>query len=666
MHLETLRDDYDQPEAGTGTWIFKDDRYMLWREGKGSRFLWLCGGPGTGKTMLAKRVASEFLSRPDSSKKIVKLVFYFVSPRVSAASGSAEADPPEPMLAKVASDLLYCILQQDGSLFRYCKDELKNQGPKFFTNHTSLWKVLKDVIEQCHQDSVYILIDGIDRFGKELCKRLIRKILGLINIQKVKIFFCSREAPYISNTLPHDPDQCITINLDTCSLVKGDVETFIRQRMNSLGWDTHLREKAKEALLARSEGFFLWASLVVNNLINECRGPGYEMLLAGLPPELEDEYEKMLHIPPSQRDSSAVLNIIWSVALALRPPTFAELGHILACIEETATAQQPTAHPGAGSKIQPRPEGELRGYILPSLGFLRATNTTVSMVHRTARDYLFDQCRKGSLRVLSKSDADLAVSWKSFQYLHDALRGPDQALSNWEFLGYAAECWLIHAHQSIDASDDNPYDDPVRNWLRYQFFETSDIIRNRWIRLCGDSRMQALAGEQTKLHIAVGLGLMPLVEKVLSGPAERTQSNQSLLHPDQDPNRSLRNTTISRHWATFVGLVEIFPKPTHRVRGRRVNKKNCLGNTPLHLAFQFDHPSIVQLLIEKGADPAIKNDDQQTVSELGALLKRTECLNILERQGVPRRPRREPWMRLWSGSRTGHGRNPQMSSRGVS
>ena len=83
----------------------------------------------------------------------VKLGFHFAQHGPPIAESSAtEAEPPGHSLAKVASDLLYSILQQDGTLFDGCKAELKKQG--FFTNPSSLWKALRKAIQDCQTDPV--------------------------------------------------------------------------------------------------------------------------------------------------------------------------------------------------------------------------------------------------------------------------------------------------------------------------------------------------------------------------------------------------------------------------------------------------------------------------------------------------------------------------------
>jgi len=81
------------------------------------------------------------------------------------------------------------------------------------------------------------------------------------------------------------------------------------------------------------------------------------------------------------------------------------------------------------SEIGPKTETEIRTYVQSSLGFLRVTDTTISIVRHTAGEYLFFGNRMGDLLMLSGGGAQLTISWGCFRYLHHAFGDPEGFLS---------------------------------------------------------------------------------------------------------------------------------------------------------------------------------------------------------------------------------------------
>jgi len=137
-----------------------------------------------------------------------------------------------------------------------------------------------------------------------------------MEIRTVKIFLSSRDVPHVSNNLPYSVHESTNIDLDTNSSIKEDVESFIRRRVNAWGWDADLKERAMEALLAKSEGIFLWASLAIESLTYFSSGPDFGKFLRKPPSGLKDIYQDMLRTPISREESGDVHDLECSTGVA--------------------------------------------------------------------------------------------------------------------------------------------------------------------------------------------------------------------------------------------------------------------------------------------------------------------------------------------------------------
>ena len=170
--------------------------------------------------------------------------------------------------------------------------------------------------------------------------------------------------------------------------------------------------------------------------------------------------------------------------------------------------------------------------------------------------------------------------------------------------------------------------------------------------------MEILAGEQGKVHIAACLGLAPLVELAIKSTRLQTVRSR-LLGPIGLTGGGLRHViplsqcTLSLlkkpdkngNIPPALDIREPMPISFLTFNQKGFNDKNRSGDTPLHLAFQFDHIDIVKGLLKNGADPTIKNNAQLTAFELGEKLGRV--YNLREaREGTVEIPVEGPGRKL--------------------
>ncbi|PUU77232.1 hypothetical protein B9Z19DRAFT_1086627 [Tuber borchii] len=173
----------------------------------------------------------------------------------------------------------------------------------------------------------------------------------------------------------------------------------------------------------------------------------------------------------------------------------------------------------------------------------------------------------------------------------------------------------------------------------YQFFQISDDIRKPWIALCGDPRMEILAGDQAEVHIAACLGLGPLVQLAIKCAQPEVNIFQQLLTAGRGKTQIMDCIPISQCTPSLLIDLDKNATTSSKLDTREstflrfrpfnqkgFNKKNRSGDTPLHLAFQLDDMDMVELLLKEGADPTIENNAGLTASELGAKLGRKYIL----------------------------------------
>lgn len=583
---------------GTCRWILSTDEYKRWcHRCTGSKdILWICGGPGSGKTMLSIFLTTHLehaanMQGAAQSHLVEKdLLLYFFCNRSETTKNSENV---------ILRGLLFQAFRQRPSLGGYVQRVYESQGHNVFQRWTSkaLWAALRALIlgkvadgisgsemgaEENHQSPVtYIIVDGLDECETASIRSLVRKISRLDEDRelggRVKSMLISRETPAIRDAFA---GRHLRLNLEqprNAQSVCADVQRHIVQKVDEIGgpdrkhYSAELRTSIKECLAEKSQGNFLWVSMAITELESQSRIEAWEHL-SRLPPNLDAMYEWMImQIPHRWRELSTKV-LLW-VTLAFRPLSVAEL---VVPLDER--------------RLGLVDQETVRDCVNRCGQFLRiSVDDRVHLIHQSAREYLFGRLESSpsffkdcvELNPFNLEEGHKLIGSICIGNLRDSaqprIRDPSTKTKGGKAMGsttfststptalsdYAKEFWTDHVRNAkellLDIVDSN-----------HQLFEENSTMRGT---LALEASKGFLTDDIPVLHYAAYHGFASLVGRLLK--------------------KSWRN----------------------RLRARRlVAQRDGLGRTALHLAVhRRDNGPIVELLLNRGADLSGKDDAGATV-----------------------------------------------------
>ncbi|KAH8586508.1 NACHT domain-containing protein, partial [Bisporella sp. PMI_857] len=301
-------------------WILEHSEFQQWRDDKQSRFLWIKGDPGKGKTMLLCGIINE-LSR---KKETTTLLAYFFCQATDERINNATA---------VLRGLVYLLIDQQPSLAAHLRKQYDHGGEKPFDGVNG-WAALSTVFENILQDpglkNTYLIIDALDECEIRLPQLLNLVVQSASTFPRVKWIVSSRNKPDIEARLRLDNAQ-IRLSLELNEKhVSRAVEMFIDFKVSKLPLiidDSALQETVRGQLYAKASGTFLWAALVLKELELVESWDVLEVLQE-VPSELEPLYDRMMQqVQQLQRKDPEFCRLVLStVTLAYRPLHLLEVG----------------------------------------------------------------------------------------------------------------------------------------------------------------------------------------------------------------------------------------------------------------------------------------------------------------------------------------------------
>ena len=352
----------------TGKWILDHPIFLSWL-GLASRairkpLLWICGAPGSGKTMLSASIADWLGSRGFDHEK--DCVCYFHCDCMDTRKTS--------LLAIVRS----LITQMMAHLDQFPKElrQAHENAVKFGRNSLStsdrpleLMKIIGGRLAE-----TYLIIDGLDECEDPSEVANAFKVLAQSTIN-IRIMCVSRELPSIKKAF----QDCDSLKLIP-KFMTSDIDKFLRAEIENLSHhENSTQEELFATLSARADGMFLWARLMVDNITSATSTSELSRTLEELPLGLNEffqqAFERLDRASPRLR-TFAITILSWTCCSA-RPMTAPELQDALSWDDELRTF----------SEAKKPYKKAIVGACSPLVEHIEASGT-LRLVHLSVQDFL--------------------------------------------------------------------------------------------------------------------------------------------------------------------------------------------------------------------------------------------------------------------------------------
>ncbi|PYH78223.1 natch and ankyrin domain protein [Aspergillus uvarum CBS 121591] len=308
---------------GTCKWLLQHPCYQEWLSNPNQPLLWISGGPGKGKTMLAIYI-TEVLEPVGGGGGGVTgdvLLYYFCSNR----------DKNRNTALTMLRGLIHQWIDLQPHLAQYIKNSFEGTETTKYTvsSFVALWSVFLTMLQHSGSSQVVCVLDGLDECEKELLGQFLDAVGNYLSKTpkvgrpRLKLILLSRPHPAISESRL---GQYLHIKLDDSNAeIADDVKRYISAKVTELASEQNLSDgmvaQVRQALLAGADGTFLWVGFVANEL----QGRSWDRIneiIHQIPKGLAGVYQRLLQ---QIDDKEALVPILQWVVLAARPLTIDEL-----------------------------------------------------------------------------------------------------------------------------------------------------------------------------------------------------------------------------------------------------------------------------------------------------------------------------------------------------
>ena len=297
--------------AGTCDWIASHNLYLEWSQQEEvaveSRKLFITGIPGCGKSILASSIV-------DRMQENHYCVLFFAFSNCEGRRQDSES-----LIRTLLSQLL-TKLAKPSIIDRVQRLRSADRPPS-----SELWKCFQDILIAIDA-AVYCIVDSVDEcleFDRSVFKPIVR---AMEECPRLRLLLLGRPA-----TLQDLGDSSIQnlIELDA-NLLRDDIALFVSKSIarSKVLSTSRLRGQISADIKAKSDGTFLWAHFMLEDLEKSSSVKEIEQRLENLPQGLEQAYDlifRRLGKSLDRFEAELVKVILGLMVVAYRPLSFDEL-----------------------------------------------------------------------------------------------------------------------------------------------------------------------------------------------------------------------------------------------------------------------------------------------------------------------------------------------------
>ena len=267
--------------GSTCDWLSDDYYFRKWvDEPSANPMIWLCAGPGAGKSVLSS-YAADYVERQKGSAAVAIHFYEFDNQRTAVST---------------AQVIAIQLFEKYWLLYRDIPDDLLDASQKSKANLSNILEFTKLLVRKI--PSVYLFLDGLD----EECNlsrwaeaaKILEYVIGLAENEPIRVrLWCSSQDSFIiRNKLQNFP------TLEVKDKMQIAVEEYISSTVlgiNNPDVDRATRGWILSSLKSRAKGSFLWASLMVKTIDDGVTSfdDMERFIEEGLPQDVDEYYRRI-------------------------------------------------------------------------------------------------------------------------------------------------------------------------------------------------------------------------------------------------------------------------------------------------------------------------------------------------------------------------------------